>query len=114
MLLLAALIGAVVLVAVGVVGGAYLLFVLASLGLVVAPLVGWFVLDRMEPGEEDPNALPPEAWYRFRPAGGSEQQGPGSRMDVFLPTAAELTVAVGQRVTGGETVIATLGGTRAR
>lgn len=38
----------------------------------------------------------------------------GSRMDVFLPTAAELTVAVGQRVIGGETVIATLGGPRAR
>lgn len=37
------------LVAVGFVGGAYLLFVLGALALVVAPLVGWFVLDRMEP-----------------------------------------------------------------
>jgi phosphatidylserine decarboxylase len=33
----------------------------------------------------------------------------GSRMDVFLPTDAELRVAVGQRVVGGETVLATLG-----
>ena len=33
----------------------------------------------------------------------------GSRMDVFLPMDAELRVAVGQRVVGGETVIATLG-----
>lgn len=32
----------------------------------------------------------------------------GSRMDVFLPTDAELRVAVGQRVVGGETVLATL------
>lgn len=32
----------------------------------------------------------------------------GSRMDVFLPTDAELHVAVGQRVVGGETVLATL------
>jgi phosphatidylserine decarboxylase len=33
----------------------------------------------------------------------------GSRMDVFLPMDAELRVAVGQRVIGGETVLATLG-----
>lgn len=32
----------------------------------------------------------------------------GSRMDVFLPMDAELRVAVGQRVVGGETVLATL------
>ena len=32
----------------------------------------------------------------------------GSRMDVFLPTSAEITVAVGQTVRGGETVIAVL------
>jgi phosphatidylserine decarboxylase len=38
----------------------------------------------------------------------------GSRMDVFLPMTAELSVGVGQRVIGGETVVATLGGTRAR
>lgn len=38
----------------------------------------------------------------------------GSRMDVFLPVSAELRVAVGQRVVGGETVIANLGSTRAR
>jgi len=34
----------------------------------------------------------------------------GSRMDVFLPARAELTVAVGQTVVGGETVIARLSG----
>jgi phosphatidylserine decarboxylase len=34
----------------------------------------------------------------------------GSRMDVFLPPAANLQVAVGDRVRAGETVIATLGG----
>lgn len=33
----------------------------------------------------------------------------GSRMDVFLPADADLTVSVGQRVVGGETVLATLG-----
>ena len=32
----------------------------------------------------------------------------GSRMDVFLPTTAELKVTVGERVVGGETVLATL------
>lgn len=32
----------------------------------------------------------------------------GSRMDVFLPTSADLTVRVGERVVGGETVLATL------
>jgi phosphatidylserine decarboxylase len=32
----------------------------------------------------------------------------GSRMDVFLPVSAELRVAVGDRVVGGETVIAML------
>jgi phosphatidylserine decarboxylase len=32
----------------------------------------------------------------------------GSRMDVFLPTQAELRVQVGQSVVGGETVLATL------
>jgi phosphatidylserine decarboxylase len=32
----------------------------------------------------------------------------GSRMDVFLPTDADLRVAVGQHVVAGETVIATL------
>ena len=32
----------------------------------------------------------------------------GSRMDVFLPTSATLTVRVGERVVGGETVLATL------
>jgi phosphatidylserine decarboxylase len=34
----------------------------------------------------------------------------GSRMDVFLPTRAELTVSVGETVVGGETVIARLPG----
>jgi phosphatidylserine decarboxylase len=34
----------------------------------------------------------------------------GSRMDVFLPTAAQLSVRVGERVVGGETVLADLGG----
>jgi phosphatidylserine decarboxylase len=38
----------------------------------------------------------------------------GSRMDVFLPTDAELLVSVGQRVVAGETVIATLRGSGAR
>jgi len=33
----------------------------------------------------------------------------GSRMDVFLPVEATLLVAVGDRVVGGETVLATLG-----
>jgi phosphatidylserine decarboxylase len=37
----------------------------------------------------------------------------GSRMDVFLPTSAELQVQVGQRVVGGETVLAILRGHRA-
>jgi len=32
----------------------------------------------------------------------------GSRMDVFLPTDAEIRVSVGQRVVGGETVLATM------
>jgi len=32
----------------------------------------------------------------------------GSRMDVFLPTNASIKVEVGQRVRGGETVIAVL------
>ncbi len=32
----------------------------------------------------------------------------GSRMDVFVPTDAELRVSVGQRVIGGETVLAVL------
>lgn len=38
----------------------------------------------------------------------------GSRMDVFLPTDAELRVSVGDRVIGGETVIAVLGSPDAR
>ncbi len=38
----------------------------------------------------------------------------GSRMDVFLPRAAELRVAVGDRVVGGETVLAILRGADAR
>jgi len=33
----------------------------------------------------------------------------GSRMDVFVPTSAELVVSVGQSVVGGETVLARLG-----
>jgi phosphatidylserine decarboxylase len=37
----------------------------------------------------------------------------GSRMDVFLATSAELTVTVGDRVIGGETVIAVLRDDRA-
>jgi phosphatidylserine decarboxylase len=32
----------------------------------------------------------------------------GSRMDVFLPVSARLHVEVGQQVTAGETIIATL------
>jgi phosphatidylserine decarboxylase len=32
----------------------------------------------------------------------------GSRMDVFVPPSAALTVSVGQMVRGGETVIAVL------
>jgi phosphatidylserine decarboxylase len=32
----------------------------------------------------------------------------GSRMDVFVPPTAEITVQVGQMVRGGETVIAVL------
>jgi phosphatidylserine decarboxylase len=38
----------------------------------------------------------------------------GSRMDVFLPTDATLSVRVGDRVVGGETVLATLGAAGAR
>jgi phosphatidylserine decarboxylase len=38
----------------------------------------------------------------------------GSRMDVFLPTDASLRVSVGDRVVGGETVLATLETTGAR
>lgn len=38
----------------------------------------------------------------------------GSRMDVFLPMDADLRVTVGQRVVGGETVLATLGPADAR
>ncbi len=37
----------------------------------------------------------------------------GSRMDVFLPDDAILQVGVGDRVIGGETVLATLGSSRA-
>lgn len=37
----------------------------------------------------------------------------GSRMDVFLPRDAELRVQVGERVIGGETVLATFGRSRA-
>ena len=37
----------------------------------------------------------------------------GSRMDVFMPTSAELVVHVGQHVVGGETVLARLEGPRA-
>jgi phosphatidylserine decarboxylase len=33
----------------------------------------------------------------------------GSRMDVFLPTEAEILVSVGQHVVGGETILARLG-----
>ena len=33
----------------------------------------------------------------------------GSRMDVFLPVEATLLVSVGDRVVGGETVLATFG-----
>jgi phosphatidylserine decarboxylase len=32
----------------------------------------------------------------------------GSRMDVFLPPSADLRVAVGEQVVGGETVLALL------
>ena len=38
----------------------------------------------------------------------------GSRMDVFLPTSADLRVSVGERVIGGVTVLATLRGAGAR
>jgi phosphatidylserine decarboxylase len=38
----------------------------------------------------------------------------GSRMDVFLPPAAELRVRVGERVVGGETILAMLRGAGAR
>lgn len=38
----------------------------------------------------------------------------GSRMDVFLPTDADLRVSVGQRVVAGETVLAVLRSTGAR
>ena len=37
----------------------------------------------------------------------------GSRMDVFVPTSAELTVRIGDRVVGGETVIAVIRDNRA-
>ena len=37
----------------------------------------------------------------------------GSRMDIFLPTTATITVRVGDRVRGGETVIAVLHSTKA-
>jgi phosphatidylserine decarboxylase len=35
----------------------------------------------------------------------------GSRMDIFMPADAEILVSVGQRVVGGETVLARFGGT---
>ena len=38
----------------------------------------------------------------------------GSRMDVFMPTSAELKAGVGQRVIGGETVLAVLRSGHAR
>jgi phosphatidylserine decarboxylase len=38
----------------------------------------------------------------------------GSRMDVFLPTDADIVVAVGQRVVGGEAILARFGSPRAR
>jgi phosphatidylserine decarboxylase len=38
----------------------------------------------------------------------------GSRMDVFLPTDAELAVAVGDHVVGGETILAVFGNAGAR
>jgi phosphatidylserine decarboxylase len=38
----------------------------------------------------------------------------GSRMDVFLPTDAELRVSIGQTVVGGETVLAVLGNANVR
>ena len=38
----------------------------------------------------------------------------GSRMDVFMPDDAVLTVQVGERVVGGETVLGTLGSASAR
>ena len=38
----------------------------------------------------------------------------GSRMDVFMPDDADLRVRVGDRVIGGETVLATLGNSSAR
>lgn len=38
----------------------------------------------------------------------------GSRMDVFVPRDARIVVSVGDRVIGGETVLARLGGARAR
>jgi phosphatidylserine decarboxylase len=38
----------------------------------------------------------------------------GSRMDVFVPTSAELRVSVGQRVVGGETILAVLRSSSAR
>jgi phosphatidylserine decarboxylase len=38
----------------------------------------------------------------------------GSRMDVFMPDDAAIRVQVGDRVIGGETVLATLGSSRAR
>jgi phosphatidylserine decarboxylase len=37
----------------------------------------------------------------------------GSRVDTYLPPGSEVTVAVGQRTIGGETVVATLPGNRA-
>jgi phosphatidylserine decarboxylase len=36
----------------------------------------------------------------------------GSRVDVYLPPGSRVTVAVGQRTIGGETVLAKLPGTR--
>jgi phosphatidylserine decarboxylase len=38
----------------------------------------------------------------------------GSRMDVFVPVDSELLVSVGQRVIGGETILARFGSPRAR
>jgi phosphatidylserine decarboxylase len=38
----------------------------------------------------------------------------GSRMDVFLPTTADLRIEVGQRVIAGETILAVLDDTGAR
>ena len=38
----------------------------------------------------------------------------GSRMDVFLPTDAELRVTVGEHVVAGETILAEFGSQSAR